>query len=286
MIVAAFQVALVSSAAAETMWLTVDGVERTFLVERPAMLQPRPTLIMLHGAGGSAAQVAGSTGLAELAPRHGFVVVFPEGRGGRWNHLPPGEESTQFVRVFEPYGGAPDDVAFLKSLVADLIGRGISDPSRIFLAGESAGGLMTLRMFCAGTGMFAGIGLLIAAMPVSLGATCDQAKAVPALLINGTADQVLPYDGGRAAPPDRAFPAGTFSVWSTDRLVALFRKLNGCVPPPEVSVVAGPHPQTIELQQSTACVGGRVSFYRVVDGGHAVPPDLGVAELLLDFFRG
>lgn len=34
----------------------------------------------------------------QLAPRHGFVAVFAEGRGARWNHLPPGKESAQFVQ--------------------------------------------------------------------------------------------------------------------------------------------------------------------------------------------
>jgi polyhydroxybutyrate depolymerase len=274
-----------SSAYGETLQLAVDGVTRTYLLERPAMQEPRPTIIMLHGAGGSPALEAQSSGLGALAPRQGFVAVFPEGRGGRWNHLPPGAESAQFVRVFDPYGGAPDDVSFLKSLVADLVRRGISDPTRIFLAGESAGGIMALRMVCADGELFAGVGLLIAAMPEPTGIDCEPARPLPVLMINGTADQVLPYDGGSSAPPDRAFPSGTFNVWSTERLVDFFRWLNICVAPPERSVAPGWHPQKVEIEQSMQCGGGPVISYRVVGGGHAVPADLDVGQLLLNFFR-
>jgi polyhydroxybutyrate depolymerase len=275
----------ISSAVAETMQLAIDGVVRTYLLERPATQEARPTIIMLHGAGGSAVQEARSTGLGELAPREGFVAVFPEGRGGRWNHLPPGKESAQFVGVFEPYGGAPDDVAFLTTLVADLIRRGISDPKQIFLAGESAGGIMALRMLCADAELFAGIGLLIAAMPEPTATDCYPAKPLRVLMINGTADRVLPYDGGPSAPPDRAFATGTFNVWPTERLFDFFHRLNICVTPADRSVAAGRHEQRIEIEQSTQCGGGPIISYRIVGGGHAVPADLDVGQLLLSFFR-
>jgi polyhydroxybutyrate depolymerase len=117
--------------AAEPMQLVVNGQARTFLLERPVAQGPRPTIIMLHGAGSTAANIAQDTGLAQLAPREGLVAVFPEGRGSRWNWFPPGEESAKDVQFFQQQGGLPDDVAFLKILVADLVRRGVSDPKRI-----------------------------------------------------------------------------------------------------------------------------------------------------------
>jgi polyhydroxybutyrate depolymerase len=273
-----------SGATAETIQLAVDGVARTYLLERPATQGPGQTIIMLHGATGGGTQVARATGLGEFAPQQGFVAVFPEGLGGRWNHLPPGKESAQFVRVFEPYGGAPDDVSFLKLLVADLVQRGISDPKRIFLSGESAGGIMALRMVCETAGLFTGIGLFIAAMPEPLGAACHPAKSLPVLMMNGTADQVLPYGGGPSAPPDRGFALGTFKVWPTERLVAFFRQLNTCAPTIE-TVLLDRDPHKVEIEQSTQCPGGSVVVYRIVGGGHAIPADLDVAQLLLNFFH-
>ena len=164
---------------AEPMQLIVNGQARTFLLERPVAQGPRPTIIMLHGGGRRAADIAYQTGLAQLAPREGLVAVFPEGRGSRWNFFPPGKESAKDVQFFQQHGGLPDDVGFLKILVADLVRRGLSDPKRIYISGLSLGGVMALRMACVDAGSFAAIGLLISAMSELTGANCQPAKPLP-----------------------------------------------------------------------------------------------------------
>src|SRR4051794_15373897 len=141
-------VLLTSAAAAETAQLIVSGQTRAFLLKRPVAQGPRPTIIMLHGAGRRPVDIAGETGLAQIAPREGWVAVFPEGRGSRWNFFPPGKESVKDLQYFQQQGGVPDDVGFLRTLVTDLIRRGVSDPKRIYIAGLSLGGVMALRMAC------------------------------------------------------------------------------------------------------------------------------------------
>jgi polyhydroxybutyrate depolymerase len=145
----------ISGVAAEPMQLLVNGQARAFLLERPAAPGPRPTIIMLHGAGRRPVDIAHETGLAELAPREGVVAVFPEGRGSRWNFFPPGKEPARDVQFFQQHGGPPDDVGFLKLLIADLVRRGVSDPKRIYISGLSLGGVMALRMACVDAGTFA-----------------------------------------------------------------------------------------------------------------------------------
>ena len=98
--------------------------------------------------------------------------MFPEAVGGVWNIFPPGKQTAQYVQYFQRHSHLPDDVAFLRMLVADLVQAGISDPKRIYLAGRSLGGSMTLRMACVDAGSFAAIGLLIAAMPGAVGSDC------------------------------------------------------------------------------------------------------------------
>jgi poly(3-hydroxybutyrate) depolymerase len=83
------------------MQLVVNGQPRTFVLERPAATGPSPTMIVLHGAGGTGAREAQSD-LGRLAPQAGFVAVFPDGRANRWNHLPPGKESAQLVAGSSP----------------------------------------------------------------------------------------------------------------------------------------------------------------------------------------
>jgi len=124
------------SVAAESIDLVVEGQPRKALIERSAESAPAPSIIMLHGAAGGAAREVELSGLAQLGPRNGFSVVFPEGRGGRWNFFPPGQETDQDRQFFQSQGGLPDDVGFLKALVVDLVRRGLSDPKRIYLAGD------------------------------------------------------------------------------------------------------------------------------------------------------
>src|SRR5262249_10634493 len=93
-------------AAAETMRLVVNGKDRSRLVANgkagtPSLEQPRgqgppPTIIALNGLGETAAAFAQQSGLGQLGPRAGFVSVFPQAVGSRWNAYPPGKETPQF----------------------------------------------------------------------------------------------------------------------------------------------------------------------------------------------
>ena len=262
--------------AAEPMQLAVNGQPRAFLLERPAMKGPRPTVIMLHGGGSGPEQEMRLSGLGELGPREGFVAVFPEGKGKLWNFFPPGTENHKYRLFLEHLGGVPDDVAFIKTLVSNLVQGGITDPDRIYVAGRSLGGAMTLRLACVDAGSFAAIGLLIAAMPVVTGSVCHPQRAVPLLAINGTKDRVLPYKGERNG--------GVDVLWSTRRLVDFFRELSGCEGSIRHPARVGTPELYVVIEAWTNCTSP-VVLYTVVDGGHEVPKALNATQTLLDFFR-
>jgi polyhydroxybutyrate depolymerase len=272
-------------AGAEEMRITVDGQARIYLLERPDARRPGPTIILLHGANGSPALVAQQTNLARFALQNGFAAVFPQSRANVWNRFLRGRETPHSVELFRGVGGPPDDIGFLKMLVAELIRSGVADPAQVYLAGLSNGGLMTLSMFCFEGSLFAGIGLIIASMPDLTAEVCRPAKPLPVVIMNGTADVVVPYRGGPVAPlgpGDRSPP----SVWSTDRLESYFRSLNGCTRSPEATVLSGPQAQRIEINRSTGCASGPVHAYRVIGGTHnSVAATLSTGQVLVDFFR-
>ena len=233
----------------------------------------------------AAAQIAQQTGLAEQAKQAGFVAVFPEGLAGRWNLLPPSKQTARYVQLFQSGGGVPDDVAFLKTLIGDLNRRNIADPKRIYLAGRSLGGAMALRMTCLDARMFAAVALLISAMPEETGEDCRPAHPLPVLMLNVTGDPMVPYAGGRIG--EAGLPSGVTNVWSAERLLAFFRRLNGCneSPQPAVSPSQNPQAPRDEVQRWTSCSGGQVVFHRVVADKHIVSPSLDPARLLIEFFR-
>jgi polyhydroxybutyrate depolymerase len=258
--------------------LVVNGHTRTYVLERPATKGPQPTIVMLHGARGTGAAIAQSSKLGTLAPQQGFVAVFPDGLRPQWNFFLPGKELEFYAKASKAVGGVSDDGAFLTSLIADLVQRGIADPQRIYLAGESSGSLMALRMLCTNANLFAGAALLAPAMPERVGSDCHPSRPVPVLLIKGTNDEVLPYSGGLIEPEE------TFLVWGNDRLVSFLKQVNNHPGPPQSSVFPRNIPNTVTIDRWMACSGTLLTVYRVIDGPHIAPTDLNVGQVVLDFF--
>ena len=96
---------------------------------------------------------------------------------------------------------------------------------------------------------------------------------------------MVPYAGGRVG--QAGLPSGVTNVWSTERLLGFFRKLNGCsdLPEPLASSNQNRSSQTDEVQRWVKCRGGPVVLHRVVGDKHNVPASLEPAQLLINFFR-
>lgn len=243
----------------------------------PAGKGPHPTVIVLHGSHNTAA----TTGFVEAAARHGFAAVFPESLASRWHD----------GRAGGPSG--PDDVAFMHKLVALLIADGVTDPHHIYLAGISNGGMMSFALACKESDLYAGIGTVIANMPAGI-EPC-RPKPMPVVMINGTADPVVPFRGGEVG-----LKGGHGNVWSVDQTIALFARLDSCR---ESKAESLPHHAGLETTHVTRIAwlgcqqGTSVTLYRVEGGGHAQPgrpsfaPNLGpsnqdfvAAEAIMDVF--
>jgi polyhydroxybutyrate depolymerase len=228
---------------------TRTGPRRAIVL--PARTEPGPAVVVLHGAVNSATWAARRFGFAEAAAARGFTAVFPEGVGLTWNDGRSG---------FASYA---DDVAFLRRLVVELTERGIAEPDRIYIAGVSNGGMMALRMVCEAAELFAGAGTVIANMPVATGADCHPTRPVPIVMFNGTADRLIPYDGGGVGP----FSLGGF-VWGTEETAAYMAEANGCGRGPFASdSVIG---KTSVTRIVWSGCPATVTLYRVNGGRHSV----------------
>jgi len=268
---------MAAGAVAEPRQLTVDGRARTFLLAQPDERGPHPTIIMLHSGHGRADQEMQVSGLAKDAPQKGFVAIFPQAIGGYWNFYAQGKENAQYRAFFQRHGGVPDDVAFLRSIVAELVRDGTSDPQRVYLAGRSLGGVMVLRLACVAADRFAAIVLLVSTMPDVTGSECQPATPLPVLIINGTDDRVLPYRGERSM--------SGYVLWPTQRLTTFFRQINGCGQAAEQSVLPGYQERDVLIERSTRCTGAPVVLYSIVGGGHELPAGLNAGGILLDFLH-
>jgi polyhydroxybutyrate depolymerase len=103
------------------------------------------------------------------------------------------------------------------------------DASRIYAAGLSEGGFMSLRVGCALGDRIAGIAAVGAAMPKTM--ICLPSRPVPLVMINGTSDPVVPYGGGT----EHNLSLATVSVEDSAKAWA---KIDRCEEKPEKSKLA------------------------------------------------
>lgn len=250
---------LAPPALAET--FSYDGQERDYILRLPKDVERPPLIVVLHGGGGRGRQIDRHTGLTQAATARGFALVYPDGIDRQWNDG-RGDWHSQ------DHAATVDDVGFLAALIADLGARGVIDPARVFVMGVSNGGMMTYRMVCERAELFRGAVAVVANLPKDMAPVCSPSQPVPLMVLNGTADPLMPYDGGEIA----VFGRSRGTVISTEATLERFALANGC-DGREALPVEDPAPDdevTPEHDVFTGCAAD-LELWRYVGGGHGWP---------------
>ena len=236
------------------------GLRRTYTLHVPSSLDgrtPAPLVLVLHGGGGAGRSTERMTGFSDLADRRGFIVVYPNGVDRRWNDA-RGEVARQDV----------DDVDFLTALV-DHVRRTLPiDVRRVYASGISNGAMMSYRLGCERSDVFAAIAPVAGAMPEPLGPRCSPSRPVSLVAISGTEDPLVLWGGG----PVARRRGRTMSVPES---IALWTRLNGCAAPATVTQEPDRDPADgtrVRRETHGPCQeGASVVLYAVEGGGHSWP---------------
>jgi len=169
----------------------------TFGGDRPVQLQvpsdfsedqTYPLVIILHGYGIGGIVQQGFLHLNTLADDEDVLVLAPDGTIDT-----TGKPFWNAGRAWCDATACPDDVGYIGGLVDDVSAAWPVDASRIQLVGHSNGAFMAYRMSCDRADVITTIAGLAGLGPID---PCTPVAPVHVLHIHGTADVVVPYDGG------------------------------------------------------------------------------------------
>jgi polyhydroxybutyrate depolymerase len=252
--------------------LRPEGRRRYLVVEPDRLARSnRPTVILLHGHGASAAFMVGldafgtyrSQDWIRLAERERVMLIAPEGTKGS-----DGRQAWNDCRQDAATNATSDDVGFIAALIDTAVNELGADRERIYVYGSSNGGGMAYRLGIELAPKLAAIGVQSALMPMQ--SRCKApSHPISVFVSHGTADAIAPYNGGKVGHwllRDRG------TGISADESVAVWRRLAG-LPEAPMSFRL-PHLQSSDPTSATRYVWGndparvQVQFMRIDGGGH------------------
>jgi polyhydroxybutyrate depolymerase len=269
--------------------------------------QKYPVVILLHGMNQDTDDIERLTRFDELADKDSIIAVYPSALEGRWNvgvSAPSqqvarpmggrGRRGGGYPGGGYPGGGYPgggypgggssgggqgggqgrtpqskppaaDDVEFLNQMLDQMAMKFSLDPSRIYATGLSEGGFMAIRAGCAMADRIAAIAPVAAAMPKTM--ICLPSRPLPVLMINGTSDPVVPYDGGNEH--NLHLP-----VISAQDSAKAWAKIDQCEDKPSQTKLPAQGKGGMETKVAsydTCKQGAKVILYSVKGGGNTWP---------------
>lgn len=264
-------------------WLAWQERKRNFLLHVPPGYDgktPLPLVLVLH-ARGSSAQAARMLGFSRKADTAKFFVVYPEALGAAraW--------SAVFDRSRDKPAAEIDDTGYLEALIGTVRQSVNIDPRRIYLVGQSSGGMMAYQLAGAAAHLVAGV----ATVGATIGSRDREgnvvridapSRAVPVMHVHGALDKTVPFKGGRSAtlPGMDYLGAGeTVEFWAA---------ANRCFGGPRSNRVG---PVLLEIYDDCEA-GATVEFVTIVRGGAEWPRTLrtdaartpSIVDTIWDFF--
>lgn len=187
----------------ESETLTHEGATRWYDLYVPDGLgdAPVPLLVVLHGGtlSNDSLRVGAGLRLRTLADSERFVVALPNGTSSDdGTSGPSGSFNWNDCRS----DGGPattnaNDSGFIATLIDAISATLPIDAERVYVVGASNGGMMAYRLGLELSDRIAAIAVAVANQPVNSECVDAPAEPLSVLIMNGTADVIMPWAGGQ-----------------------------------------------------------------------------------------
>ncbi|MGI9647508.1 MAG: alpha/beta hydrolase family esterase [Acidimicrobiia bacterium] len=199
-------------------WLGGDRPARLVIPPQWDLSGPTwPLVVLLHGYGANGQLQDVYLGISPRGEDLGYLTLTPDGTTD-----PTGNRFWNVTGSTWPV----DDVAYLESLILEATSGFNVDPNRVYVVGHSNGGYMAHKLACEIPHRITRVAAIAGGI-FGLGAGCEQ--PVPVIMVQGTDDATVPYEGG-------VFLGGR--ILGAEDTVARWRELGGCS---EAVVAEGPY---------------------------------------------
>ena len=274
--------------------ITVDGIERNYILHIPKNYKGSSTLplvLVFHGGGGNAKQMMNHTKFNKLSDIDGVFVLYPQAVDKNWSDGRLGSQLPEET----------DDVNFISNLIDTISAQYQVDTKRIFATGISNGGFFSFYLAYKLSGKILAVAPVTANIPENLKDEYKTEYPVSFLLINGTKDPLVKYDGGPVG--FREEETGRGSSLSTDWTMRILTQNNGCQQSSKTEVID-------DKDSDDGCTAEKITYYKCEDktevilvkikgGGHTWPGasqylpkliignvcrDFSATEMIWDFF--
>lgn len=206
------------ASAPEPQQIDAGGRQREYLLvaPQPSPAGPRPLVLVLHGHLGTAANALGGgrapsplSAWLDIAEREHVLVAALQGLKGADNRT-----GWHDCRADEDGNPQVDDVAFASRVAKKLVEEKRADPKRIYVMGMSNGAMMTQRLALEMRPRPAAVAAVAGTLAAKSSCT-GTPQPVSVLLIHGTDDPLVPYDGGSVGLGENRNRGSVLSVAAT-----------------------------------------------------------------------
>jgi polyhydroxybutyrate depolymerase len=254
----------------QSLTINAGGLVRSYLLYVPpgdSSKHRLPLVLVFHGAGDTAQNTTGESGLLSFDEKHGsMILAFLQGVQQTWND-DTGDPAAEAENV--------DDIGFTKAVLNKLESSYAVNMKRVVVTGLSNGAIMVELLGCRIGGNVTLVVPVEGQMGTRFSGSCRPSRPVSVYEVHATADPNIPYAGGTFSGS-----GGPATVLSAKASAQRWATVDHCAKSASVSRAGG----SILTHYRRCGSGVTVTLNTILGGKHQWPP--GFASTLAGAING